>query len=118
MSCPHLSGRPLVPHLSQPPTTLKYFDRRTCGILNSLQVELVGKSISIEVEVIDGPPDYIILLVHTRVYTMAIVVSSYFWMIAFPHKGTIVAIDQITNFVSNSPIIGSVPLVRETLHPY
>lgn len=54
--------------LSQSPTTLKDFDGRTykpCGILNSLQVELGGKVVSQEFEVIDIPLDYNLLLCHT-----------------------------------------------------
>jgi hypothetical protein len=102
-------------------TTLKAFDGRTykpCGILNSLQVELGGKIVSIEVEVIDGPLDYNLLLGRTWVYAMVVVISTYFCMITFPHKGGIVAIDQLTFFASDSHVTGSVPLVGETLHSY
>jgi len=62
MSCWKVIGSP---QLSQSPPTLKDFYGRIykpCGILNSLQVELVGKNVSIEVEVINGPIDYNILL--------------------------------------------------------
>lgn len=67
--------------LNQPPTTLKFFDGRTykpCGILNSLQVKLGGKILLVEVEVIDRPLDYNILVGHTWVYAMTVVVSTYF----------------------------------------
>ena len=89
------------PHMSQLTTTLKAFDGRTyklCGILNSLQVELRGKVVSTEVEVIDKTLDYNLLLGRTWVYAMAANVSTYFRMITFPHKGRIVAIDQLTFF--------------------
>lgn len=62
MSCQKAIGSP---QLSHTPTTLKAFDRRRyqpCGILNSLQVELRGKIVSIEVKFIDGILDYNILL--------------------------------------------------------
>ena len=42
--------------LSQSPTTLKYFDGRTytpCGILINPQIELGGKIVTVEVEVVD-----------------------------------------------------------------
>lgn len=62
LSCWKLIGSP---QLNQSNTTLKSFDGRTykpCGILNYLQVELGGKTVSIEIEVIDGPLDYNILM--------------------------------------------------------
>lgn len=46
------------PQRSQSTMTLKAFDEskyNPCGILNYLQVELEGKTISVEVEDIDGP---------------------------------------------------------------
>ena len=86
MSCWKAIGSP---QLNQLTTTLKSFDGRTYkpyGILNSLQVELGGKTVSTEVEVIDGPLDYNILLGHTWVYVMAAIISTYYRMITFPHK--------------------------------
>ena len=53
------------PRLSQLPMTLKAFDGRTykpCGIINNLHVELGGKIVNIDVEVVDGPLDYNIYL--------------------------------------------------------
>ena len=46
--------------LSQSPKTLKAFDGRTykpCGIINNLHVELGGKIVNVEVEVINGTLD-------------------------------------------------------------
>lgn len=68
------------------------------------------KENSVEVEVIKHPLDYNILLSRLWVYTMVVVVSTYFRMISFPHKGGIVAIDQLTFFSTSSQFIGSVPL--------
>jgi len=51
--------------LSQSPTMLKAFNGRTYkpyGILVNLHVQLGGKSVTIEFDVIDGPLDYNILL--------------------------------------------------------
>lgn len=74
---------------------LKYFYNfiyTPCGILSNLQIELGGKIVTVEVEVIDRPLDYNILLGIPWVYAMAFVVSTYFRMIAFPHKGKIIVI--------------------------
>lgn len=118
MSCWKAIGSP---QLTQSPTTLKSFDRRTYnpyGILNSLQVELEGKIVSIEVEVIYEPLDYNLLLGHAWFYAMASFISTYFCMIAFPHKCRIMAINQPIFFTIDSHVTGSAPLVGETLHSY
>jgi len=70
------------------------------------------------VEVIDGTLDYNILLGCTWVYTMAAVISTYFHIFSFPHKGDIVAIEKLTFFNSNSHVIESAALVGKTLHSY
>ena len=49
------------PELVTSPTTLKAFDRwgfHPHGLISSLEVQLGGKTISIEVEVVDSPLDY------------------------------------------------------------
>lgn len=58
---------------------LKYFDGRTytsCEILSNMQIELGGKTITLEVEVIDEPLDYNILPGIPWVYAMFVVVST------------------------------------------
>ena len=53
------------PPLSKSSTTLKAFDGRSYtpyGILSNLQVELGGKTVEVDVEVIDGNLNYNILL--------------------------------------------------------
>lgn len=82
------------------------------GILSSLQVELVGKTIDIEFEVIDGLLYYNILLGRPRVYAMAAVVSTYFQMIEFPFKGGIIVIDQLAFFANSSQATGSIPFIH------
>lgn len=49
---------------------------------------------------------------------MVEVVSTYFRITTFPHKGDIIAIDQLTLLATNSSVIGSVPLVEESPHLY
>ena len=84
MSCWKMLGSP---PLSRSSMALKEFDGRTCmpyGILSNLQVELGGKTVEIDVEVINGNLDYNILLGRPWIYAMAVVVSTYFRKIAFP----------------------------------
>ena len=87
--------------LSQSSTTLKDFDGRTYkpyGIINNSHVELGGKTVNIDVKVVDEPLDYNILLGRPLVYAMTAIASTYFRMIAFPHKGTITVINQLSIF--------------------
>ena len=52
---------------------LTAFDGRSCwshGILPSLEVQLGGKNVSIEVEVVDAPLDYKLLLGRKWIYIM------------------------------------------------
>ena len=87
---------------------LKAFDGRTykpCGIINNLHVELGGKNVTIEFEVIDRPLNYKILILIPWVYAMTAIVSTYFQMITFPHKA-------LSQSLINSP---SLPLVLRYL---
>ena len=81
-------------------------------IHTNTHVELGGKKMNVEVEVVDGPLEYNILLVRLRVYAMKMIVSTYFIMITFPHKGVITVINQLSFFASSSQVTGSVPLVH------
>ena len=87
--------------LSQSPMALKAFDGHTykpCGIINNLHVELWQKIVTVDVEVLDGPIDYNILLGRPWVYAMNAIFSTFFRMIAFPYKGTITVINQLSLF--------------------
>ena len=95
--------------------TLKAFDGRTYmpyGILSSLQVELGGKTIEIDVEVIDGNLDYNVLLGRPWIYAMPAVVSTYFRKIAFPFQGGITIVDQQTFLPNSSQVMGSIPMIH------
>ena len=75
------------PTLSKSRTMLNSFDGRSFwshGILPSLEVQLGGKTMLIEVKVVDAPLDYIILLGRNWIYNMKAIVSSLFSMIFFP----------------------------------
>lgn len=65
LSCSRSIGSP---DLIQAPATLKTFDGsgfNPYGIFNSLAIELWGKTISIDVEVVNTPLDYNLLLGHS-----------------------------------------------------
>ena len=75
------------PELNQSPTILKDFDGRNFkpyGILSSFPVELGGKMVSIDIEVIDEPLDYNLLLGRSWFYVVTAVASSIFKMIQDP----------------------------------
>ena len=63
------------------------------GILPAFLVQLGGKMVEVEVEVVDAPLDYNLLLGCNWTYAMVAVVSSVFHVLCFPHQGEIVTID-------------------------
>jgi hypothetical protein len=83
-------------------------------------VELGGKTILIDIEVIDAPLDYNILFGRSYMYAMKVVASSVFRMMMFPHNGKIVTIDQITHYEPNhsTNIDNILPLVRTSSDAY
>ena len=84
------------PIITSSPTTLKAFDGRgfqPYGILPTLSIDSGGKTISMYVEVVDAPLYY--LLDRNWFYEMAIITSSIFRLIKFPHQGKIITIDQL-----------------------
>ena len=75
---------------------LTAFDGRSFrqhSILPSLQVQLGGKTVMIEVEVVDAPLDYNLLLGWNRIDNMKAFASSLFQVICFPFEGRIVTVD-------------------------
>ena len=75
------------PTLNQSPTILKDFDGRgfhPFGILQDLPIEVEGKTVNLDVEVVDAPLDYNLLLGRSWSYAMTAVVSSIFLIIMFP----------------------------------
>ena len=72
------------PKLSKSATMLTTFDGRSFrphDILPSLKVHLGGKTIAIEVEVVDAPLDYNLLLGRNWMYSMQAVSSSLFHVV-------------------------------------
>jgi hypothetical protein len=84
--------------------TLRAYDRRPSspeGLFQNVPVELGGKTILIDIEVIDAPLDYNILFGRSYMYAMKAVASSVFRKIMFPHNGKIVTIDQVSHYEPN-----------------
>jgi hypothetical protein len=69
------------------------------GILHHLPITLGGKTICIDVMVVQGTLEFNLLLGWEYVYAMKTIMSTLFQVIHFPHNGNIVTIDQIV-FIS------------------
>ena len=76
------------------------------------------KTVNLDVEVVDAPLDYNLLLGRSWSYAMTVVISSVFHIIMFPHKGKIVKIDQLTYFTSDPATIDSIQHVGKLTVPY
>jgi hypothetical protein len=92
------------PELIPSAITLRAYDGRPSspeGLFQNVPVELGGKTILIDIEVIDAPLDYNILFGRSYMYAMKAVASSIFRTIMFPHNGKIVTIDQVSHYEPN-----------------
>ena len=70
--------------VNQSPTTFKAFDERGLypyGLLPTLYIEIRGKTISIQVEVVESSLDYNLLLGRNWFYTMTVFASSIFYVL-------------------------------------
>jgi hypothetical protein len=96
LACWKVVGQPI---LSPSPTLLTAFDGRSFrphGIVPSFPVQLGGKTVCVEVEVVDAPLNYNILLGRSWTYVMQAVVATVFRVLLFPHEGQIVTINQLS----------------------
>jgi hypothetical protein len=106
LSCWKAVGQPV---LSPSPTLLTTFNGRSFrkhGIIPSFPVQLGGKTVCVEVEVVNIPLDYNLLLGRSWNYVMQDVVATDFQVLLFPHKGRIVTIDQLS-FSRPVPSLGA-----------
>lgn len=99
---------------------LKAFDGhifKTHGILTAFTANLGGKTISIEVEVIDVTLEYNLILGCTWFYAMRVVALTIFRLLRFPHQGKIVTIYHLNYCVADlSPNVNTiVPLINESI---
>jgi hypothetical protein len=105
------------PELVPSTNTLRAYDGRPTshtGLCQNVPIELGGKTILIDIEVINAQLDYNILFGRNYMYAMKAVASSVFRTMMFPHNGKIVTIDQLTHYEPNhSSNIGNIiPLVH------
>ena len=114
------------PELVTSPTTLKAFDRwsfQPHGLISALAIALGGKTISIQVEVVDSSLDYNLLLGRNWIYAMTAVASTVFRIVQFMHLGRIVTIDQLdfctpnvtTSTANNIPMLGQSPPTYQSI---
>jgi hypothetical protein len=106
LACWKAVGQPI---LSSSPTLLTAFDDRLFrphGIIPSFPIQLGGKTVCVEVEVVNAPLDYKLLLGRSWTYSMQAVVATVFRVLLFPHEGRIVTIDQLS-FSRPDPALGA-----------
>jgi hypothetical protein len=87
------------PPLAPVTQNLLAFNRRTSqplGTLPQFPVTLGGKTIFIDVMVVQEPLDFSSLLGRDYVYAMKAIVSTLFRVISFPHDGRVVTVDQLS----------------------
>ena len=76
------------------------FNKRTSqplGTLPQFPITLGGKTVFIDVIVVQDPLDFSLLLRRDYVYAMKSIVSTLFRVIYFPHDGRVVTVDQISS---------------------
>jgi hypothetical protein len=66
------------------------------GTLPQFLVTLGGKTVFIDVMVVQDPLDFSLLLGRDYVYAMKAIVSTLFHVISFPHNGWVVTVDQLS----------------------
>ena len=91
--------------------SLSGFDKgtsRPLGILPNVPITLKGKTVQMNVMVVQGPLDYNLLLGRDYIYCMGAVVSSLFRVMCFPHGGRMVKlVDQLSflgSHIANSHV--------------
>jgi hypothetical protein len=87
------------PPLAPVTQNLLAFNRRTSqplGTLPQFPVTLGGKTVFIDVMVVQDPLDFSLLLGRDYVYAMKAIVSTLFCVIYFPHDGRVVTVDQLS----------------------
>jgi hypothetical protein len=92
------------PKLIPSTITLRAYDGKPSspeGLFQNVSVELGGKTILIDIEVIDSPLDYNILFGCSYMYAMKAVASFVFRTMMFPHNGKIIIIDQVSHYDPN-----------------
>jgi hypothetical protein len=87
------------PTLSQSPTMLTAFDGHYFhphGILPTFPIQLGGKTVDMDVKVVDVPLEYNFLLGRNCTYSMISIVLFVFHILFFPNDGKIMKIDKLS----------------------
>ena len=95
LSCWHAPSSPM---LTTSKTVRKAFGGHFLtphGIVAAFLIELGGKIIIVEVEVVNAPVDHNILLGCSWFYPMKVVASIVYRLVCFPHEAKIISIDQL-----------------------
>jgi hypothetical protein len=105
------------PKLIPSTITLRAYDGQPSSpeeLFQNVPVELGGKTILIDIEVIDAPLDYNILFIRSYMYAMKVVSSSTIRTMMFTHNGKIITIDQVSHYEPNpySNIDNILPLIH------
>jgi hypothetical protein len=88
------------------------------GILSQFPISLGGKTLLVDVIVVQDPLDFNMLLGHDYVYAMNVVVSTLFRVMHFHHNGSMVTIDQLAsdNHHPNSMLVQVAHLYVPSIH--
>ena len=92
-----LGSPELVPSI----ITLRAYDGQFSqpeGLYKNVPIELASKMVFIDVEVVDAPVGYNILLGLSYMYPMKAIALAVFHIMMFPHNGKIVPLDQLTYY--------------------
>jgi hypothetical protein len=84
---------------------------------------LGGKTVTVDVEVVDAPLDYNLLLGRSWFYAMTVVALSIFQCVQFPHQGKIVTVDELdfctidarVPTTNNIPFLGDHKITYESI---
>ena len=107
------------PHLVPAIDQILAFNRRPTSPLRTLPylpITIGGKTICIDVMVVQGPLDFNLLLGRDYVYAMKTIVSTLFRVMHFPHDGKIVTIDQLSFVTPDHRITPSNQTALNVLH--
>ena len=88
---------------------------RPLGVLSKFPIALGGKTVYIDVMVVQGPLDFNLLLGCEYFYVMGALIYSLFRVVCFPHEGRIVTIDQLSFIGHQAPPLQPLPPIGSCL---
>jgi hypothetical protein len=96
LACWQAIGQPVLSPSLTLPTAFDGHSFQPHGIIPSFPMQLGGKIMCVEVEVVDASLDYNLLLGRIWTYSMQAMVATVFQVFLFPHEGRIMTIDQLS----------------------